>query len=164
MFFKMEVILKNNHLNTETFDDQSTFNRHPLFRSSLHKFMLNLFQVSTNAPSPGILRKKELPPISSATSIKNPNKPNRKHTTGSQSSSGNGSSGSSTAGNGNGLYDSVELSFIEKLAKADTCHRKDLEDLKTFEMLEEAACDSSFCSSSSTVKRLIRVRVIYLML
>jgi hypothetical protein len=29
--------------------------------------------------------------------------------------------------------------------------------LKAFEMLEEAANDSSFCSSSSTVKRLIQV-------
>jgi hypothetical protein len=55
------------------------------------------------------------------------------------------------------LYDSVELSFIEKLAKAENSHKKDLEDLKTFELLEEAACDSSFCSSSSTVKRLIQV-------
>jgi len=49
--------------------------------------------------------------------------------------------------NDNGIYDSVELSFMEKLAKAETFHKKDLEDLKTFEMLEEAACDSSFCSS-----------------
>jgi hypothetical protein len=46
---------------------------------------------------------------------------------------------------------------MEKLVKAESSHKKDLEDLKTFEMLEEAACDSSFCSSSSTVKRLIQV-------
>lgn len=56
----------------------------------------------------------------------------------------------------NGLYDSVELSFMEKLEKADQSHQKDLEDLRAFEMLEEAACDSSFCSTSSTVKRLIQ--------
>ena len=52
-------------------------------------------------------------------------------------------------------YDSVELSFMEKLASANQTHKREMEDLATFEMLEEAACDSSFCSSSSTVKKLI---------
>lgn len=33
--------------------------------------------------------------------------------------------------------------------------QRELEDLAAFEMLEEAACDSSFCSSSSQVKHLI---------
>ena len=33
--------------------------------------------------------------------------------------------------------------------------QKELEDLAAFEMLEEAADDSSFCSSSSRVKELI---------
>lgn len=61
----------------------------------------------------------------------------------------------------NSIHDSVELSFIEKLSKAESSHKKDLEDLKAFEMLEEAANDSSFCSSSSTVKRLIQVLKIY---
>ena len=42
----------------------------------------------------------------------------------------------------NGAYDSVELSFMEKLATADKSHKKELEDLAMFEMLEEAACDS----------------------
>jgi hypothetical protein len=50
------------------------------------------------------------------------------------------------------LYDSVELSFMGKLEKAD---KQDNEDLRAFELLEEAACDSSFCSTSSTVKKLI---------
>ena len=60
------------------------------------------------------------------------------------------------ATNGNvGTYDSVELSFMEKLATANQSHKKEMEDLAMFEMLEEAACDSSFCSSSSTVKKLI---------
>ena len=90
--------------------------------------------------------------VSSAAVVKQPVKPFRKE---KQPSLANGKS----LGNGNGLYDSVELSFIEKLAKAETSHKKDLEDLKTFEMLEEAACDSSFCSSSSTIKRLIQVRL-----
>ena len=34
--------------------------------------------------------------------------------------------------------------------------QRELEDLAAFEMLEEAACDSSFCSSSSKVKKIIR--------
>jgi len=57
---------------------------------------------------------------------------------------------------GMSAYDSVELSFMEKLATANQSHKKELEDLAMFEMLEEAACDSSFCSSSSTVKKLIQ--------
>ena len=51
-----------------------------------------------------------------------------------------------------GIYDSVELSFMGKLEKAEM---KDNEDLRAFELLEEAAQDSSFCSSSSTVKKII---------
>merc|ERR1712051_683696 len=51
-----------------------------------------------------------------------------------------------------GIYDSVELSFMGKLEKAD---KKDTEDQRVFELLEEAALDSSFCSTSSTVKKLI---------
>jgi hypothetical protein len=48
-----------------------------------------------------------------------------------------------------GAYDSVELSFMEKLAKANTSHSRELEDLATFEMLEDklATTDSSICSS-----------------
>ena len=105
---------------------------------------------SSSNSSPGILRKKETSTptqiVSSAIPVKQATKHFRKET--SQISSGNYSTS-------NGLYDSVELSFIEKLAKAENSHKKDLEDLKAFELLEEAACDSSFCSSSSTVKRLI---------
>ena len=44
-----------------------------------------------------------------------------------------------------GIYDSVELSFMGKLEKAD---KKDTEDQRVFELLEEAALDSSFCSRS----------------
>ena len=44
-----------------------------------------------------------------------------------------------------GIYDSVELSFMGKLEKAD---KKDTEDQRVFELLEEAALDSSFCSTS----------------
>lgn len=72
------------------------------------------------------------------------------------------------------MQDSVEHSFREKLKKAGQNHevrmdhvlilgfdiisfpfQRELEDLATFEMLEEAACDSSFCSSSSKVKTLM---------
>ena len=75
------------------------------------------------------------------------------------------------------VYDSVEWSFREKLKKAEKKHKagkaysstnglimstiylrysqKELEELAAFEMLEEAADDSSFCSSSSKVKNLI---------
>ena len=56
---------------------------------------------------------------------------------------------------GGSAYDSVELSFMEKLEKADVSHKKEMEDLAMFEMLEEAAADSSFCSSSSAVKKII---------
>lgn len=97
--------------------------------------------VPSSTSSPGILRKKDPP---TAPTSKSAVKTIRKLT-------------HQNPPNSNGLYDSVELSFIEKLVKAESSHKKDLEDLKTFEMLEEAACDSSFCSSSSTVKRLIQV-------
>ena len=76
------------------------------------------------------------------------------------------------------IFDSVEVSFQEKLRKADKQHhvmsrrmfypleyrllfcsfspfQKELRDLEAFEMLEEAACDSSFCSTSSKVKSII---------
>ena len=56
---------------------------------------------------------------------------------------------------GGSAYDSVELSFMEKLERADVGHKKEMEDLAMFEMLEEAAADSSFCSSSSAVKKII---------
>lgn len=71
-------------------------------------------------------------------------------------------SGSSAAANGDcgdedasPVYDSVEWSFREKLKKAEKKHKKELEELAAFEMLEEAADGSSFCSSSSKVKNLI---------
>ena len=47
-----------------------------------------------------------------------------------------------------GIYDSVELSFMGKLEKAD---KKDTEDQRVFELLEEAALDSSFCSTSGSL-------------
>ena len=40
-----------------------------------------------------------------------------------------------------GIYDSVELSFMGKLEKAD---KKDTEDQRVFELLEEAALDFLF--------------------
>ena len=57
-----------------------------------------------------------------------------------------------------GAYDSVELSFMEKLAKANKCYSKELEDLATFEMLEDklATNDSSVCSSISAMKNVQR--------
>lgn len=107
--------------------------------------ILKLVSSNSNSNSPGILRKKE--PVVTPTTVvapavitnRQPIKTLQKQSSGDH-----------------GLYDSVELSFMEKLAKAENSHKKDLEDLKTFEMLEEAACDSSFCSSSSDVKRLIQ--------
>ena len=51
--------------------------------------------------------------------------------------------------------DSVEVSFREKLLKADAKAQKEIEDLAAFEMLEEVAADSSFCSQSSKVKEII---------
>ena len=51
--------------------------------------------------------------------------------------------------------DSVEVSFREKLVKADVKAKKEMEDLAAFEMLEEVAADSSFCSQSSKVKEII---------
>ena len=58
-----------------------------------------------------------------------------------------------------GPYDSVELSFMEKLAKAKQGQKKEMEDLATFEMLEDklATNDSSICSSSSAIKKLLPV-------
>ncbi|XP_059090439.1 centromere protein J-like [Tigriopus californicus] len=53
------------------------------------------------------------------------------------------------------VYDSVEWSFREKIKKANSKHKQELEELAAFEALEEAACDSSFCSSSSKVQNLI---------
>ena len=43
------------------------------------------------------------------------------------------------------------------MEKAD---KKDNEDLRAFELLEEAALDSSFCSNSSTVKKLMEGQVL----
>lgn len=116
----------------------------------------HILQVSSSSnSSPGILRKKELPPIlSTAASIKQP-------TTAPTSSRTVRKFGNENPENGTSIHDSVELSFIEKLSKAESSHKKDLEDLKAFEMLEEAANDSSFCSSSSTVKRLIQVLTVW---
>ena len=42
--------------------------------------------------------------------------------------------------------------LVDKIEKSK---KKETEDLKAFELLEEAACDSSFRSDSSTVKKLI---------
>ena len=54
-----------------------------------------------------------------------------------------------------GAYDSVELSFMEKLDKANMRHSRELEDLATFEMLEDklATNDSSICSSISALRK-----------
>ena len=53
-----------------------------------------------------------------------------------------------------GAYDSVELSFMEKLDKANKRHSREMEDLATFEMLEDrlATTDSSICSSIAGLK------------
>ena len=69
------------------------------------------------------------------------------------------------------IEDSVELSFMGKLninffvlatyatvlfvGKLEKADKKDTEELRAFEFLEEAALDSSFCSTSSTVKKLM---------
>jgi len=53
------------------------------------------------------------------------------------------------------LHDSVENSFREKLHVAEKRHTKELKELAVFEMLEDAANDSSFCSTSSKVKTLV---------
>lgn len=53
------------------------------------------------------------------------------------------------------LQDSVENSFREKLSVQEKKHAKELKELAVFEMLEDAANDSSFCSTSSRVKTLI---------
>ncbi len=54
------------------------------------------------------------------------------------------------------IHDSVELSFMEKLKVAKTRAEKDHEETKTFELLEEAVCDSSFNSQSSEAKKFIQ--------
>ena len=41
------------------------------------------------------------------------------------------------------------------MGKLEKAEKKDNEDLRAFELLEEAAQDSSFCSTSSTVKKLM---------
>ena len=51
--------------------------------------------------------------------------------------------------------DSVENSFREKLSVQEKRNQKDLKELAVFEMLEDAANDSSFCSTSSRVKTLM---------
>ena len=51
--------------------------------------------------------------------------------------------------------DSVENSFREKLSVQEKKNQKDLKELAVFEMLEDAANDSSFCSTSSRVKTLM---------
>jgi len=53
------------------------------------------------------------------------------------------------------LHDSVENSFREKLHVAEKRHTKELKELAVFELLEDAANDSSFCSTSSKVKTLV---------
>ena len=132
------------------------FVRSKKFLNQFKLIQKNSLKVSSSSnSSPGILRKKELPPIlSTAASIKQP-------ATAPTSSRTIRKFGNEILENGrnnnSSIHDSVELSFIEKLSKAENSHKKDLEDLKAFEMLEEAANDSSFCSSSSTVKRLIQV-------
>ena len=45
--------------------------------------------------------------------------------------------------------------FFSSIDKIEKSKKKETEDLKAFELLEEAACDSSFRSDSSTVKKLI---------
>ena len=41
------------------------------------------------------------------------------------------------------------------MGKLEKAEKMDSEDLRAFELLEEAAQDSSFCSTSSTVKKLM---------
>jgi len=85
----------------------------------------------------------------------NVEEPLRKKLGKSQHGATSGKMSAPSGGGAVGAYDSVELSFMEKLDKADKSHKKEMEDLAVFEMLEEAACDSSFCSNSSAVKKLI---------
>ena len=56
--------------------------------------------------------------------------------------------------------DSVENSFREKLGVQEKKAQKDLKELAVFEMLEDAANDSSFCSTSSRVKTLLKGSVL----
>ena len=49
----------------------------------------------------------------------------------------------------------MENSFREKLSVQEKKNQKDLKELAVFEMLEDAANDSSFCSTSSRVKTLM---------
>ncbi|XP_023336950.1 centromere protein J isoform X3 [Eurytemora carolleeae] len=53
------------------------------------------------------------------------------------------------------LGDSVENSFREKLHFQEKRHEKELKELAVFELLEDAANDTSFCSTSSRVKTLM---------
>ncbi|XP_069679858.1 centromere protein J [Periplaneta americana] len=53
------------------------------------------------------------------------------------------------------VRDSIELSFLEKLRDTDKRNKKEVEDLKIFELLEQHAANSSFCSTSSLVARLM---------
>ena len=56
--------------------------------------------------------------------------------------------------------DSVENSFREKLSVQERKAQKDLKELAVFELLEDAANDSSFCSTSSRVKTLMQGSVL----
>jgi len=53
------------------------------------------------------------------------------------------------------LCDSVENSFCDKLTLQAQRHQKDLKELEVFQLLEDAANDSSFCSNSSKIKSLV---------
>jgi len=53
------------------------------------------------------------------------------------------------------LCDSVENSFCDKLSLQAQRNMKDLKELEVFQLLENAANDSSFCSNSSQIKTLV---------
>ena len=53
------------------------------------------------------------------------------------------------------LCDSVENSFCDKLSVQAQRQEKDLKELAVFQLLEDAANDSSFCSNSSKIKSLV---------
>ena len=53
------------------------------------------------------------------------------------------------------LCDSVENSFCDKLSLQAQRNMKDLKELEVFQLLENAANDSSFCSNSSKIKTLV---------
>jgi len=53
------------------------------------------------------------------------------------------------------LCDSVENSFCDKLSLQAQRHIKDMKELEVFQLLEDAANDSSFCSNSSQIKSLV---------